>query len=270
MGNVQQQFTSFVGPNSPLGLMNEDTFLVVLKNLQVSDYVHFTMLCRKFNEFFGSNNFLWAQVCELLSKRVVAAFEDPDFYEIQVTTVGNIADILLAAYPGERMLVNSHPLTHRDTLNVHDKQLVSQFNFKDAIKRYYIHFIQADILKAEVRKYSQGIMASSDVQVKSYDGQFKDVWVKADLKKKHPRDFYYYVNFAVNPQKLEKMKQGAAGLIDGVPIKEFKSELGGRLVVYQNSDVEPRRRPKIISRMPVRRPELDALKPTKGLKLVRK
>jgi hypothetical protein len=25
---------------------------VVLKNLQVSDYVHFTMLCRKFNEFF--------------------------------------------------------------------------------------------------------------------------------------------------------------------------------------------------------------------------
>jgi hypothetical protein len=53
-------------------------------------------------------------------------------------------------------------------------------------------------------------MASSDVQVKSYDGQFKDVWVKADLKKQHPRDFYYYVNFAVNPQKLEKMKQGAA------------------------------------------------------------
>lgn len=44
---------SFVG-NSPLKLMNEDTFLVVLKDLSVSDYVHLTMLCRTFNQLFGS------------------------------------------------------------------------------------------------------------------------------------------------------------------------------------------------------------------------
>jgi hypothetical protein len=33
--------------------MNEDTFLGVLKYLAIEDYVHFTMLSRSFNQFFG-------------------------------------------------------------------------------------------------------------------------------------------------------------------------------------------------------------------------
>jgi hypothetical protein len=250
MGNVQQQFSSVVGPNSPLRVMNEDTFLGVLKYLAVEDYVHFTLLSRSFNQFFGLNNYLWAQMCDVLSKRPLALHDYsvlPDITNLE----NSVAKILLAAFPGQRLIVNNDPLRPCNILNVLDKQLVSQFNFKEAIKRYYIHLLQLQSLQAQIQHYIAGTISYYDVQVKEYDGQFKDVWVKADLKKPHAHDFYYYVNFGVSPQKLEKMQQKPhkdEEEIEGAPITSFLSEFAGRLVIYQNSDVEPQRRPRIWSR----------------------
>ncbi len=46
------------------------------------------------------------------------------------------------------------------------------------------------------------------IRVKQYTGQFENVCAKKDLKNHRcARDYYYYVDFGCNAQKLEKMQQ---------------------------------------------------------------
>ncbi len=158
----------------------------------------------------------------------------------------SVARILLAAFKGEKLTVNGTPLKPNDELNLRDKNLVSQLNFEEAVKRHYIHVVQRQFLQDLCLRLVSGTTASVAIEVRTYDGQFNDVWTKADLKKhKCARDFYYYVNFQCNPQKLEKMQKGNKTLAHLV------SEIGGRLVVYQKSDVEPQWF-RFVSRMPYR------------------
>ncbi len=210
------------------------------------------ILDRKLIPVQFQNNFLWAQMCEILAskRRPAETFSPSDDIsldeEMYGTDTSSVARVLLASFKGQKLMVNGAPLRPRDELNVRDKHLVSQFNFKEAIKKYYIHYIQRIALQTMCFRYTSGTSATSSIEVREYDGKFNDVWAKADLKKhKCAQDVYYYVDFGCSPQKLEKMQQ------DSVTTPLY-SELGGRLVVYQISVVEPRKRG-YISRMPARR-----------------
>ncbi len=96
-------------------------------------------------------------MCEVVANRPLLAQSstmrvDP-VTEPELQVQNSVARVLLAAYKDERLTYNGRPLSVNDAVNVRDKHVVSQFNFKEAIKKYYIHYIQLRALQAGCKRF---------------------------------------------------------------------------------------------------------------------
>eukprot|EP00029_Vermamoeba_vermiformis_P000846 TRINITY_DN1102_c0_g1_i1.p1 TRINITY_DN1102_c0_g1~~TRINITY_DN1102_c0_g1_i1.p1 ORF type:complete len:381 (-),score=58.20 TRINITY_DN1102_c0_g1_i1:44-1186(-) len=221
--------------------LNEDNMVVLLQYLDVSDYVHLTITCRKFlNETLGPNNYLWAQVLHRpvpLPRLFPSPLVPPPPISRTSTVPGRnplpnmppqplalrLANhVLQTTRNGRKFEIDGKPLDLTVPFDTLNKKLVSHFDFKQEIKDYYLKAKCATSLALFLHSYTNDTNANAQVVVEK-SIKLEDYFSKTDPAMiEAVTDATFVVNLSVDPSSLEKLKNKVLPAV-------YKS----RRVVYQ-------------------------------------
>jgi hypothetical protein len=136
--------------------------------------------------------------------------------------------------PGKKLTINGKSLHEYDYLNVSDKNVAKNFNFKEVIVKYFLRWVHFPKLETQCELYSKKTNALLIIQVADYTEKWDKFWTRRDPKTSRcATDYCYVVDFQVDPQRLEILKAELKG-------KKLPEEINGRVVLYARSNVQPR------------------------------